>query len=44
MFSTLQNKPNEYIDLLTGQRYTFLSNKNVDSYKTFYSKKIDNLQ
>jgi hypothetical protein len=27
LFSTLQAKPNQYIDLLTGQRYTFLAKK-----------------
>ncbi len=40
MFATVHNKPNQYIDLLTGQRYTFLSKNHNDSYKNFYSRKI----
>jgi hypothetical protein len=43
IFSTL-GKPNHYIDLLTGQRYTFFSKKDVSSYKSFFSRKILNLQ
>jgi len=39
MFSTV-NKPNHFIDLLTGQRYVFLSKKDIEGYKTFYSKNI----
>jgi hypothetical protein len=31
LFSTLQAKPNQYIDLLTGQRYTFLAKKDFFS-------------
>lgn len=46
MFATVHEKPNQFIDLLNGQRYTFLSKKDVDtqSYKTFYEIKISSLQ
>jgi hypothetical protein len=43
MFSTV-NKANHFIDLLTGQRYVFLSKKDMDGYKSFYSKNIIDLQ
>jgi len=46
LFATINCKPNQYIDLLTGQRYTYLSKKDVDtvSYKTFYELKIHSIQ
>ena len=46
LFATLNGKPNQYIDLLNGQQYTYLSKKDVDyaSYKTFYETKISSLQ
>lgn len=43
MFSTL-DKPNHFIDLLTGQRYVFLSKKDMESYKNFFNKHIIDLQ
>lgn len=38
MFATVNCKANQYIDLINGQRYTYLSKKDVDtaSYKTFH--------
>jgi hypothetical protein len=43
MFSTV-NKPNHFIDLLTGQRYIFLSKKDMEGYKSFFSKNVVDLQ
>jgi hypothetical protein len=40
MFSTL-SKHNKFIDLLTGQRYTFFTKKDIDCSKIFYEKKIE---
>lgn len=46
MFATVNCKANQYIDLINGQRYTYLSKKDVDtaSYKTFHELKVQSVQ